>query len=178
MDINAIRNNMEKYMAFMLGEHLVSMIVFNSWAQVLTVNKWSSWWSIQIQIRRKKVEHIQSQYNGWISWPVLEVRYSSACWCIWKIQKDLFTILQTWHMFFFYISRKVLNAMLKMTDVKLELMTDIDMFQFIEKWMKGGSHILPTDMQEWTMSTWTATVDGPWANTFPQEVLNSWVKVR
>ena len=30
------------------------------------------------------------------------------------------------------------NAMLKMTDIKLKLIFDIDMFQFIEKGMRGG----------------------------------------
>ena len=30
------------------------------------------------------------------------------------------------------------DAMLKMTDIKLELMTNVDMFQFIERGMRGG----------------------------------------
>ena len=39
------------------------------------------------------------------------------------------------------------HAMLKMTHQKLELMTDIDMFQFLEKGMcVVVFHILPTDM--------------------------------
>ena len=29
--------------------------------------------------------------------------------------------------------------MLKMTDIKLELITDVDIFQFIEKGMSGGA---------------------------------------
>ena len=45
------------------------------------------------------------------------------------------------------------DAMLKMTNIKLELMTNVDMFQFIEKGMRRESAILLTDMEWPTTST-------------------------
>ena len=38
----------------------------------------------------------------------------------------------------FHISGITWDAMLKMTEVNLELITDIDMYQFVEKGMRGG----------------------------------------
>ena len=55
------------------------------------------------------VEYIQSKYNAWISRSAFEVTYSSACWCLWKFQKDLFIIFQTWSMSLFHKSRIVIG---------------------------------------------------------------------
>ena len=45
------------------------------------------------------------------------------------------------------------DAMLKMTDIKLELMVDIDMFQFIKKACVVVSVIYPIDMEKQITST-------------------------
>ena len=45
------------------------------------------------------------------------------------------------------------DAMLKMTNIKLELMTDIDMFQLIGKGMHGGVSYIANDMEMPTTNT-------------------------
>ena len=45
------------------------------------------------------------------------------------------------------------DAMLKMTDIKLELMIDVDMYQFIEKGMRGGVSYIANHMERPTTST-------------------------
>ena len=65
------------------------------------------------------------------------------------------------------------DAMLKMTDIKLELMTDIDMFQFVDNGIWGVvSHIFQTDMEMRTTSTWKTMI-----RMNPQTILCIWMLI-
>ena len=55
-----------------------------------------------------------------------------------NFRTDMLTILQIRSSHYFTSPGLSWDAMLKMTNIKLELMVDIDMFQFIEKGMRGG----------------------------------------
>ena len=92
INMNAIPNNMEKYMALMLGNHLTFIDSY-------------------ILLLADVFENFQKTC----------VQYYKLDPCHYFTSPEL-----SW------------DAMLKMTDIKLELMTDVDMFQFIEKGMRGG----------------------------------------
>ena len=193
MNINAIPNNMEKYMAFMLGNHLVFLDSFqfmSSSLEKLVSNlpkealKYTSevFDGKQLDLMVRKGVY---PYDYMDSFDKFNEKLPS--------KEDFFSILNNehisdedykhaqdvWNTFScknmgdyhnYYLASDVLlladvfenfrktclqyykldpchyftspglswDAMLKMTEIKLELMTDIDMFQFIEKGLRGG----------------------------------------
>ena len=82
------------------------------------------------------MEYIQFKKYGRIPRLAFKVRHPSTSRWFWPFQKDLYAILLTRLCYYFTSPGLAWDAMLKMTDIKLELITD--MFQFIEKGM-GGS---------------------------------------
>ena len=194
MNINAIPNNMEKYMAFMLGNHLTFIDSFqfmSSGLDKLASNlpreafKYTSEQykdkKLDLMIRKgvypydfmdsfKKFdetrlptkedfysilndEHISDE----------EYKHAQTVWDEFKLKTmgeyhdlylktdvlllaDVFenfrrTCLQYYKLdpcHYFTSPGLSWDAMLKMTNIQLELMTDIDMFQFIEKGIRGG----------------------------------------
>ena len=194
MNINAIPNNMEKYMAFMLGNHLTFLDSFqfmNSSLDKLVSNLPKDalmYTSEEFQDKKLKLmsqkgvypydymdnfDRFDEQtppakeefYSIMNDQHILDEDYNHAqnVWKTFKLRNmgeyhdlylksdvlllaDIFenfrkTCLEYYKLdpcHYFTSPGLSWDAMLKMTDIKLELMTDIDMFQFIEKGMRGG----------------------------------------
>ena len=194
LNINAIPNNKEKYMAFMLGNHMtfIDSVQFMSSSLDKLVNnlpkddlKYTS------QVFKGKKLSLMSQkgvypYDFMDSFekfnqtelPAKEHFYSilndqditddeydhaKKVWKTFKIKtmgeyhdlylgSDVLLLTNVFENFrktcmqyykldpchYFTSPGLSWDAMLKMTNIKLELMTDIDMFQFIQKGMRGG----------------------------------------
>ena len=194
LNINAIPNNMEKYMAFMLGNNLTFLDSFqfmSSSLDKLVSNLPKEALKYTSQVFKGKRLNLMSQkgvypYDFMDSFekfdqtelPTKDQFYSilndqhitddeydhaKKVWKAFKIKTmgeyhdlylgsdvlllaDVFesfrkTCLQYYKLdpcHYFTSPGLSWDAMLKMTNIKLELMTDIDMFQFIEKGMRGG----------------------------------------
>ena len=194
MNINAIPNNMEKYMAFMLGNHLtfidsfqfmsssLDKLVSNLPAEALKYTS-ERFQKEKLNLMTRKGIYPYDYMDSFEKFnktelPTKEEFYSilnnehisdedyshaQKVWNTFKLQTmgeyhnlylksdilllaDVFenfrkTCLQYYKLdpcHYFTSPGLSWDAMLKMTNIKLELMTDIDMFQFIEKGMRGG----------------------------------------
>ena len=194
LTINAIPNNMEKYMAFMLGSHLMLIDSFQFMSSsldklvnslpkddVIYTSKVLKGKKLNLMSKKgvypydymdsfEKInqtellakEHIYSILNDQ---DITNDEYDHAkkVWKTFKLKNmgeyhdlylgsdmllltDIFenfrkTCLQYYKLDpCHYFTRPSLSwdTMLKMTNIELELMTDVDMFQFIEKGMRGG----------------------------------------
>ena len=194
MNINAIPNNMEKYMASMLGNHLTFIDSFQFMSSSLdklvsnlpaeafkyTSKKFKGG---KFELMTRKGVYPYDYIDSFVRFnktelPTKEEFYSilsdehitdedyqhaKNVWNTFKLQSmgeyhnlylksdilllaDVFenfrkTCLQYYKLdpcHYFTSPGLSWDAMLKMTDIKLELMTDIDMFLFIERGMRGG----------------------------------------
>ena len=194
MNINCIPNNMEKYLAFMLGNHLVFLDSFQFMSSSLDnliknlpdeAFKYTKqeFEKEQFNLMKQKgiypYDHMDSfdRFNE-TKLPVQQDFYSilnnehisdeqyKHAQNVWDtfnlktmgdyhdlyLKSDILLLADVFENFrktclqyykldpchYFTSPGLSWDAMLKMTDIKLELMVDIDMFQFIEKGMRGG----------------------------------------
>ena len=193
MNINAIPNNMEKYMAFMLGNHLTFLDSFQFMSSSLDklvnnlpkeslkyTSKMFKGTKFDLMVRKgvypydymdsfdKFKSQLPSQEdffsilnNEHISdenykhaqnvWNTFNLKTMGEYHDLY-LQSDILLLADVFENFrktcleyykldpchYFTSPGLSWDAMLKMTDIKLELMTDVDMFQFIEKGLRGG----------------------------------------
>ena len=177
LNINAIPNNMEKYMAFMLGNHLTFIDSFqfmSSSLDKLVSNLPKDDLIYTSKVFKGKRLNLMSQkgvypydfMDSFEKFNQMELPTKDQLYSVLNDQHitddeydhdlylggdvlllaDVFesfrrTCLQYYKLdpcHYFTSPGLSWDAMLKMTNIKLELMTDIDMIQFIEKGMRGG----------------------------------------
>ena len=194
MNINAIPNNMEKYMAFMLGNHLTFIDSFQFMSSSLDklvsnlpIEAFKYTYNIfkqeQFQLMKQKGVYPYDYMDSFKKFDKTELptkeeffsilsnehitdgdyQHAQNVWKTFKLKNmgeyhdlylksDILLLADVFENFrktclkyykldpcrYFTSPGLSWDAMLKMTDIKLELMTDIDMFQFIEKGMRGG----------------------------------------
>ena len=193
MNINAIPNNMEKYMAFMLGNHLTFLDSFQFMSSSLDklvsnlpreslkyTSKEFKDEKLDLMARKgvypydymdcfdkfneklpTKENFFSIMNNEHIS--NKDYKHAKTVWKTFKLKtmgeyhdlylkSDILLLADVFENFrktcleyykldpchYFTSPGLSWDAMLKMTNIKLELMIDIDMFQFIEKGMRGG----------------------------------------
>ena len=193
MNINAIPNNMEKYMAFMLGNHLTFIDSFQFMSSSLEkivsnlpkeslkyTSKSFKGEKLDLMVRKgvypydymnsfEKFNHKLPSKEDFYS--ILNDQHISNedyehAQNVWNkfslknmgdyhnlyLKSDILLLADVFEDFrntcleyykldpchYFTSPGLSWDAMLKMTNIKLELMTDIDMFQFIEKGLRGG----------------------------------------
>ena len=193
MNINAIPNNMEKYMAFMLGNHLTFLDSFqfmSSSLDKLVSNLPKE--SLKYTSKKFKGEKLDLMAQKGVYpydymdsfdkfdeklptkedfYSILnkqhisddEYKHAQNVWSTFSLKNmgeyhnlylksDILLLADVFENFrktcleyykldpchYFTSPGLSWDAMLKMTNIKLELMTDVDMFQFIEKGLRGG----------------------------------------
>ena len=194
MNINIIPNNMEKYMAFMMGQHLVFIDSFQFMSSSLSnlvknlpveAFKYTGqvFQNEQLSLMTKKGVYPYDYMDSFEKFEesrlpnkenffsimnnehISDEDYQHAK-NVWKefglktmgeyhdlyLKSDVLLLADVFENFrrmcqkyyrldpphYFTSPGLSWDAMLKMTDIKLELMSDVDMFQFIEKGMRGG----------------------------------------
>ena len=194
LNINTIHNNMEKYMAFMLGNHLTFIDSFQSMSSSLDklvsnlpkddlIYRSKVFKGKRLDLMSKKGAYPYDFMDSFEKFNQMEpptkdkfysilndqhitddeYDHANKVWNTFMIKTmfeyhdlylvsdallltDVFENFRKTCMQYYkldpchYLTSPGLSwdAMLKMTNIKLELMTDIDMFQFIEKGMHGG----------------------------------------
>ena len=204
MDINCIPNNMEKYMAFMLGKHLLFLDSFQFMSSSLDnltknlpddafiftqqefsgeqfnlmkqkgtypydyMDSFQKFNDTQLPIKKDFFSILYNQHitheqydHAQTVWNTFDLKTMGDYHDLYLksdtlLLADIFenfrkTCLQYYKLdpcHYFSSPGLSWDAMLKMTKIKLELITDINMFQFIEKGLRGGTSYIANRFSE------------------------------